>query len=1005
MKLLSRLVFFVLCATCAIAAESPPAASGLAPEEAARQFVLHPACRIDLVAAEPQVIDPVAMSFAPDGRLWVVEYSDYPNGPHEGEPGKSRIRVLSDQNGDGLYEDSRIFADQLLFANGLMLWKDGVIVTTDGKVLFLRDSNGDGRADEQQVWFEGFAVENPQLRCNHPTLGLDNRIYVANGLRGGKITAGATNPWGLKPGAEPVSLSGMDFCFDPFTGEHFAISGVGQFGLTFNDLGDRFECDNRHPCKQIVLEDAWLKRVPWLRPKRIFADVSPAEDQSRLYPISRTWTTSNLHANQFTAACGVTIYRGTALPDEFYGISLTCEPTANLVHADVLRPVSVVYDSTPLTPEKEFLATRDEWFRPVNLAHGPDGALYVCDMYRAVIEHPQFMPEELKQRPDLLYGTDKGRIWKIRSRKSPAAWQLPQLTTLSTPELVELLRHANAWQRETAQRLLLERKDKQAAGPLLALLKDPETGWGAAQALHLLNAIDALSAEAIHLGLNHPCARRQAMRLGKEKFANETEVREFPARFLAAHPVDRDPHLLAQMLTCYSWKDLSESSAKPEAATPHSIAVSSIPPDGEHEWYCSFLAIHAEDQLIEVCEELFHVLRQGHGPDGRPIHIGPQAIRFFSELLARRNKPDELDRFWKTVFDKSSNPGNPLWQQAALIGVIETSAAARSTLAQSLDKLPAPEKQVFDACLRNAVATLADVESARRSTAIFPLLSLIPAAESLPVLRKLAGVPELETASSAVQTLELLPANQSVPVLAALLPHGTPQLRRQIIAALATSSVGAASLLDEIEAGHVVPMELDAGLQRSLQQSKIPEVKKRAQVLLRQAPPEDRLKVLSEYASCLSLKSDPLRGRQVFEKNCVICHRVGELGVNVAPDISDSRTKTPDFLLTNILDPNRAIDNNFFSYSVIDIQGRVHTGILATETSTSVTLKQPEGKTVTIPREEIEELKNNRVSLMPVGLERTITPQQMADLISFLKNWRYLDGQTPSAVIRPSSTN
>jgi putative heme-binding domain-containing protein len=370
--------------------------------------------------------------------------------------------------------------------------------------------------------------------------------------------------------------------------------------------------------------------------------------------------------------------------------------------------------------------------------------------------------------------------------------------------------------------------------------------------------------------------------------------------------------------------------------------------------------------------------------------------------LARRNHPDELDRFWKVVFEDSSDPKNQTWQQAALIGVIETSASARSALAHSLSRLPPQEKQVFETCLQNAIAAVTEPDSASLSTSTFPLLSLIPVEESLPLLRKLAAVPDLETASSAVHALELLSPEKSSATLIQLLPNCTPQLRRQVIAALAASSHGASSLLDEIEAGRVLPLELDAGLQRSLLQSRNSDLKKRAQTLLKQAPPEDRLKVLAEYAACLNMNSDPQRGRQVFEKNCVICHRIGELGVNVAPDISDSRTKTPQFLLTNILDPNRAIDNNFFSYSVIDTQGRVHTGILATETSTSVTLKQPEGKTVTIPRDEIEELKNNRVSLMPAGLERAITPQQMADLISFLKNWRYLDGQTPPDVIRRS---
>jgi putative heme-binding domain-containing protein len=156
--------------------------------------------------------------------------------------------------------------------------------------------------------------------------------------------------------------------------------------------------------------------------------------------------------------------------------------------------------------------------------------------------------------------------------------------------------------------------------------------------------------------------------------------------------------------------------------------------------------------------------------------------------------------------------------------------------------------------------------------------------------------------------------------------------------------------------------------------------------------------VLQQYQEALFggglyAKADPHRGRAVFEKNCVTCHRIGTLGVNVAPDIADSRVRQPEQMLADILDPNRAVDSNYFSYTVVTADGLTHSGIIAAETATSITLRQPEGKTVTILRTEAEDIRSNKVSLMPVGLEKTIPLEQMADLISFIKNWRYLDGQ------------
>jgi putative heme-binding domain-containing protein len=159
--------------------------------------------------------------------------------------------------------------------------------------------------------------------------------------------------------------------------------------------------------------------------------------------------------------------------------------------------------------------------------------------------------------------------------------------------------------------------------------------------------------------------------------------------------------------------------------------------------------------------------------------------------------------------------------------------------------------------------------------------------------------------------------------------------------------------------------------------------------------PEDRREIVQRYQSSLKLKGDPLQGRQLFQKNCAVCHRIGKIGVNVAPDISDSRTKTPAQLLDSILDPNRAVDANYFGYSLITSTGRIFSGIISAETANSVTLKQAEGRTMTVLRSEIAELHNTGVSLMPTGQEKNITERQMADLISFIKNWRYLDGQTP----------
>ena len=200
-----------------------------------------------------------------------------------------------------------------------------------------------------------------------------------------------------------------------------------------------------------------------------------------------------------------------------------------------------------------------------------------------------------------------------------------------------------------------------------------------------------------------------------------------------------------------------------------------------------------------------------------------------------------------------------------------------------------------------------------------------------------------------------------------------------------------------MERGTVNPTEVDVTRQTRLIKHRNPELAARSGKLFAAAVSPDRAAVTAKYQSAIEMKGDPQRGRAIFEKNCVTCHRVANIGVNVGPDIGDTRDKTPAYLLTNILDPNRAVDANFFGYMLVTKQGRIVTGLVRSETASSITIRLPEGKEETVLRADVEELKSSGQSLMPVGVEKTITVEQMADLIAFLKNWRYLDGSVPLA--------
>ncbi|HVR83109.1 MAG TPA: PVC-type heme-binding CxxCH protein, partial [Planctomycetota bacterium] len=441
--------------------------SPLTPEEALVEFKVRPGLRVELVAAEPEIQSPVAAAFDEKGRLFVVEMLDYPL-PDKSKPPQGRIKMLQDKDGDGRFRTATVFAEGLLMAQGVTPWNGGILVTQAPNILFLKDTNGDGKADVRETLYSGFAVENPQLRVSFPTFAMDNWIYVANGQRGGKIKSA------LHPDSAPIDIGGMDFRFDPIHDRAEAVTGFGQFGLTFDDWGRRFVCTNRNHVIPLVIPNTYFQRNPFLAAPGPVTDNQGPGGAARVYPISKNWTLSSAHSGSFTAACGVFIYRGDLLPKEYEGHVFTCEPTGNLIHEEELISTGGSFAWKPPHEGVDFLASTDNWFRPVSMFPGPDGALYVVDMYRAEIEHPDWVPADLRNRFDWNHRRDQGRIWRIvpEGHRNPAP--RPQLATMKTPNLVALLGHPDAWWRMTAQRLLIERQDPSAWGPLRKLIASPE---------------------------------------------------------------------------------------------------------------------------------------------------------------------------------------------------------------------------------------------------------------------------------------------------------------------------------------------------------------------------------------------------------------------------------------------------------------------------------------------------------------------------------------------------
>ncbi|MEI9897794.1 MAG: PVC-type heme-binding CxxCH protein, partial [Chthoniobacter sp.] len=389
--------------------------TALTPEEELKTFQVEPPLRVELVAAEPQVESPCAMAFDDRGRIFVAENRGY---PHTDEPPQGRIVMLESTKHDGHFDKSTVFADGLTYPNGVLPWNGGLIVTCAPDVFFLKDTKDTGHADERRVLLTGFDyAKSTQLRVNCPTLRPDGWIYFAAGLVGGTITA-PENP--EKPA---VKMTG-DLRWNPQTGDIETLDGRSQFGISFDPLGRCFICMNRLPVQHVVIESRWLRRNPHLAFSETVQDCNERTvktglrgggDGVRVWPISHDITTADSHAGSFTAACSVRIWPGGALPAQYDGCAFSCEPTGNLVHVDRLVPHGATFLGESLLDRREVFASSDDWCRPVFLTRGPDGALYLCDMYRKIIEHPDYLPAEIRKHSDFGAGKTMGRIWRITS--------------------------------------------------------------------------------------------------------------------------------------------------------------------------------------------------------------------------------------------------------------------------------------------------------------------------------------------------------------------------------------------------------------------------------------------------------------------------------------------------------------------------------------------------------------------------------------------------------------
>ena len=942
-------------------------AEPLSAEETLAHFQLEDRLEIQLVASEPLVTDPVEIAFDERGRMFVVENNGY-NRIEDARP-RSQIRVLEDVDGDGTMDEGRLFAYDLDYAQGILPVNGGLVVTLRSEVIFLRDSNGNGKADIREVIFSGTRARHIDAQMAAPRRGLNNWIYINGGLGEKEIH---------RPGdlANKFVVGGNNFRFHPESREVRLEPGIGQFGNTFDDLGRQFFCSNRNPGMFAVMPQGYLERNPPAMLAVGHDDVTPTGAEAQVYPLKRFRTTSSAHAGTFTAACGVSVYRGDALGNEFAGSLFTCEPTAGLIARFVIESDGASFRTRRGQAGKEFLASDDEWFRPVNTCTGPDGSLYVVDMYRRFIDGARFFPDDYAATNDMAAGRDRGRIYRIvakgKSQRTVAA--LPEKGT----ELVALLSHPNGWHRDTAQRLLVESGDASILPELESLLtggKDSLArlhalwtieGLGRLEARHVLAALDDREAGLVESGLMLAPLFLVEDKAIESRVLNLSEAKDGRLSFLATLVIGGLP-------TDHCREALVKAGMRGADDPWMRRAILSSPATRRSPVLAGLLA-----------DESF----SGTATPGRSRLIGALA-----SVLGAAGEPSEVRRVLEG-FEGSRNAEQEKWILIAFADGLDEGLKRQTKgeegmprgLAALLAKPPEELKDRLDR-VREVLASASQIMmdrglgQAERLGAIL-MLSQLPWAEAETIAAELLKSSE----SSEIQVAALTALTKmSRARVSDFLYRNWPQLgaaaRKDAIQYLSRDRL---VFLEKVRQGVISPALVDPVTRWVSLNSGSEPIRLLAEELFGAAG-GDRKKVVKKYATAIrDAAGSPEKGREIFKTACLICHRFKGEGGDVGPDISDVRIKTAEMLLSDILDPNNAIDPRWEAQVIELTNGRSIAGVVSSGPAGSMLVKGA-GFSETVSRSEISSSKPLGVSLMPEGLEGALSEKQLADLLAYLQ--------------------
>ncbi|MFH1299951.1 MAG: PVC-type heme-binding CxxCH protein, partial [Planctomycetota bacterium] len=889
------------------------------PEEALKSFKLHDDFQIELVAAEPLVRDPVAMCFDERGRAYVVEMPEYNDANKEGY---SSVKLLEDTDGDGKFDKSYPFLTDMTLPTAVCSYKGGVFVGAPPYVYYCKDTDGDGKADLREIVMTGFGRDKgDEGMINSFRWGLDNKIHFSTGTDGGEVTVAADKE------KRTYNTRGRGVILDPETRTIELTTGGGQHGMSLGIWNRNFVCSNGIPMQVLMYDDRYIARNPYLAPPAAPVSIAPGGKFTKLLRISQIepWRILRTRiraqsekgdyekgnpSGYFTAATGVTIYRGDAWPEKYQGNVFVGEPANNLVYRAAPEPDGLSLVAPRADQDAEFLASTDVWFRPVQFENGPDGALYVLDMYRELIEGAPFIPEEVIKHLDPVGGQDKGRIYRIvpKGFEQPS---LPDYGKLSSQELVALLEDDNGWTRDTAQRLLFERQDTSVCDSLKQLVTASRKPITRATALWSLLGLKSLDEPTLMLGLQDQNfqVRKQSLQM-VEQFADSSLIQK--QMLLLAEDESLDVQYQAAF-SLGAFDSAARNQALAEILTRHV----------SNPW----MRMAVQSSLYQGAGEVFALLTKN--PELLKEKPAQEFLIALAVQIGAQNDAENVKRFLASL---EAMPASDQKLVEILFRNLlsRASGSTKNVIAQSTSARTAHLlKEMMQTAIQQATDSKLPVKT--RIDAI-PTLSIGKFDETQEVFEELLTVQQpLPVRQRAITTLGLINDDRVADLLIETWPGFSPQLRMSAVETLFSRKAWLLSMLDAIQQGEINPGDISPERVQLLKTNQDVEIKKLAESLFHNQRLTGRSDIVKEYQAALKLKGDSENGKLVFKKACAACHQLENVGVQLGADLKAIKDRGTEAVLLNILDPNREVKPQYVTYLLVTTQGRTITGLIKEE--------------------------------------------------------------------------